>query len=81
MNILDDEEKIELSTRDISKLVAKLKDMSNAAWAAAQSLRMIVKASEGMEKALKLMHSPQTKKEPGKEAQESLNAWLGEDDI
>jgi len=50
MSVGEDEDKIELSTKDITKLVAKLEDLSNAAWVAAQSLKMIVKAGEGIEK-------------------------------
>jgi|GEM_PF-3326665 hypothetical protein len=79
MSVGEDEDKIELSTKDITKLVAKLEDLSNAAWVAAQSLKMIVKAGEGIEKARKMMCSPpEVKSEPSKEAQDSLDAWLGD---
>lgn len=79
MSVGEDEDKIEFSTKDITKLVAKLEDLSNAAWVAAQSLKMIVKAGEGIEKARKMMCSPpKVKKEPSKEAQDSLDAWPGD---
>lgn len=89
MSVGEDEDKIELSTKDITKLVAILENLSNAAWVAAQSLKMfakvgkeIEKASEGIEKVRKIMCSPpEVKKEPSKEAQESLKAWFGEEDI
>jgi hypothetical protein len=79
MSVGEDEDKIELSTKDITKLVAILENLSNAAWVAAQSLKMIVKAGEGIEKARKMMCSPpEVKCEPSKEAQDSLDAWLGD---
>lgn len=79
MSVGEDEDKIELSTKEITKLVAILENLSNAAWVAAQSLKMIVKAGEGIEKARKMMCSPpEVKSEPSKEAQDSLDAWLGD---
>ncbi len=79
MSVGEDEDKIELSTKEITKLVTILESLSNAAWVAAQSLKMIVKAGEGIEKARKMMCSPpEVKSEPSKEAQDSLDAWLGD---
>lgn len=79
MSVGEDEDKIELSTKEITKLVTILENLSNAAWVAAQSLKMIVKAGEGIEKARKMMCSPpEVKSEPSKEAQDSLDAWLGD---
>ncbi len=43
------EDKTEISTKDISKLIAILESLSNAAWAAAQSLKLsrLVKGLRG----------------------------------
>lgn len=71
------EDKIEISTKDISKLIAILESLSNAAWAAAQSLKLIVKAGEGIERARMMMCSQaETKNKPCKETQERINALL-----
>lgn len=77
MNISEDEDTIEISTKDISKLIAILESLSNAAWAAAQSLKLIVKAGEGIDKVRMMMCSPtETKNKPSKETQERINALL-----
>lgn len=81
MNISEDEDKIEISTKDISKLIAILESLSNAAWAAAQSLKLIIKAGEGIEKVRMMMCSPtETKNKPSKETQEKINALLDDFD-
>lgn len=82
MSVGEDEGKLEISTKDISKLIVILESLSNAAWATAQSLKMIVKAGEGIEKVRKMMLSPsEAKKEPSKEAREKLESWFWEEDI
>lgn len=75
-------EKVEIDTKSLVDLANKLEGVSNSAWAAAQSLKMIAKASEGIEKVQKMMFSPlEVKKEPSKEAREKLESWFWEEDI
>lgn len=82
MKIGENEGKIEISINSLMELASKLEDVSNAAWTAAQSLKMIATAGTKIEEVRKLMFSPsEVKKEPSKEAQESLDAWLGKEDI
>lgn len=82
MSTGEDEDKIELSTKDISKLVAILENLSNAAWVAAQSLKMIVKAGEGIEKVRKMMCSlPETKNKPNEETDKQFEDWLDKNDF
>ena len=81
MNEVDEaEEKIEVSIKALLDFSEKLKELSNLAWVASESFKKLVKAKEDVEKARKLMFSQsEIKKEPSKEAQESLDAWLGDD--
>ncbi len=75
-------ERVEISTKDISKLIAILESLSNSAWAAAQSLKMIATAGTKIEEARKLMFSPPEEiNKPSEETRESFLTWLGEEDI
>ncbi len=80
MKIGENEGKIEISINSLIELASKLEDVSNAAWTAAQSLKMIATAGTKIEEARELMFSPpKVKIEPSRELQESLDAWLGDD--